>query len=508
MAANQNQVTPPGVGPVSTKVRPTQKTDVSTPGGAYLKMKDTLDKINALLGGTTTMREAGETYLPRYSSETVGNYRTRLKRSTLFGYYRKAVQALAGKPFSKELQVNNLDPKLLPLLENADLQGNSLHVFAQQVFTEAMGKGLTHILVDYPEVDVDSAAEEIALAPRPYFVHIKPENVISGFVEYENGKEIITHLRIATTEIEREGYGEREVERIRVFEPGRFEVHEKHGKTWELVEEGPVKLSYVPFLTFYAERKEFLVGNPSLEDVADKNIEHWQSASDQRHVLTVARFPMLAAKGVSLKEGEVVRVGPYEMLFSENPQSEFYYVEHTGQAIQSGNTDLENIKAEMAALALDMLVPRPGRTTATEKSINAAESHSVVQMMALNFQDLLEQALVVAGDWIGVPPEACGDVRLNTAFGLSGLDAKALEALILAYNTGVLTPLAFLQELRRRDILDQDLDIEELADKAEAKMLADEQAAKLAEKMKAEKAANVAVKPAPAVPGQQSVTDA
>lgn len=132
-------------------------------------------------------------------------------------------------------------------------------------------------------------------------------------------------------------------------------------------------------------------------------------------------------------------------------------------------------------------------------------------MMAINFEDLLERALQVAGDWVGVLPENCGDIRLNTNFGFSGTDAKSIEALIAAYNTGALDALAFLGELRRRGILDQDLDIEELATKAEEakKAAADAAAATLEAEMKLKTdAAAIAAKakPVPAAPGQTPVT--
>ena len=61
-------------------------------------------------------------------------------------------------------------------------------------------------------------------------------------------------------------------------------------------------------------------------DLADKNIEHWQSASDQRNALTVARFPMLAGKGLTQKEMEDIVLAPNQSLSTENPAGEFYYL--------------------------------------------------------------------------------------------------------------------------------------------------------------------------------------
>lgn len=439
---------------------------IDDPGHAAVEMAPRLKKFNALLDGTEGMRGAGRAYLPQYSAETSRSYAVRLQRAVLFNYYARTVQSLGGRPFSRKLQLKDADPKIEAMYNDIDFQGNNLHVFAQREFETALAKGICMFLVEYPRVNATNAAEEKALNPRPYWVSVAPENLIAAYTTVnERGEETITHARIKSEEIMQVGeWGEREVHRITVYEPDIIRVYVEQdrkvaGKVVYTLESTYInQLGYVPLMVFYAKREEAFVAKSILNDLADKNIEHWQSSSDQRHCLTVARFPMLGAKGVSAKEADAVKLGPTEMLASENPAGEFYYVEHTGAALAAGREDLNELKAEMAVLALETIAPRD-RATATEISNDAAPGSSLLMRLALSFQDLLERALEVSGDWMGIDPDKCGEVRLNTNFDLTGLDAKAMDALIAARNKGDIDAKTFLGELVRRGILSADLDI-------------------------------------------------
>src|SRR5690606_4239555 len=111
--------------------------------------------------------------------------------------------------------------------------------------------------------------------------------------------------------------------------------------------------------TFYVNRSGFLTSEPPMEDLADLNITHWQSSGDQRANLTVSRFAMLAASGVSDIDdeggsGEIV-IGPNQVLTTEDPESKYYYVEAAGGGLESGRKDLEDLENKMAEYGLKLL---------------------------------------------------------------------------------------------------------------------------------------------------------
>ena len=57
--------------------------------------------IGPLMNGTQAMRDAGEALLPRFPSEDVTAWGSRVKLSTLFPAFKRTCLVMAGKPFSK-----------------------------------------------------------------------------------------------------------------------------------------------------------------------------------------------------------------------------------------------------------------------------------------------------------------------------------------------------------------------------------------------------------------------
>jgi hypothetical protein len=420
-------------------------------------MAPRLEKVNALLGGTESMRDAGRTFLPQFAKESNAAYSRRLMRSTLFNYFRRTVDSLSGKPFVEPVRLEGYPSQVTDLMDDIDLQGNNLTVFAQRAFSEMVAKGLVHILVDYTDVEAETRADELAAGARPFLQIISPENLLAA---YSNGGEQLVHARVLTTEVRLsdDGLTEEKVERVTIFTPDTISIYEVSGKDWLEIESKPNSLGVVPIVTCYAQREALMVARPPLLDLADKNIEHWQSASDQRNVLTVSRFPILAGTGMSQREADNIIVSPNQILSSENPAAKIFYVEHSGTAIAAGRQDLEDIKVEMANLAMDLLLKKVSRATATEKSLDAEEASSLLRMMVLSFTDALEQAFWMLSLRLGaeVSPEA----RIIISTSGTVLDSqKDIDALIAGLNSGVLTPETYIDELQRRKVLDPEKDI-------------------------------------------------
>jgi hypothetical protein len=72
---------------------------------AYNRMSPRWDIMNALLGGTETMREAGEERLPKHQEESDNSWRNRLARATLLNMTEITLDMLVGKPFTEPVQL-------------------------------------------------------------------------------------------------------------------------------------------------------------------------------------------------------------------------------------------------------------------------------------------------------------------------------------------------------------------------------------------------------------------
>lgn len=444
---------------------PDHKPNVSTPSGAHLRTQARLDKIIPLMGGTAAMRDAGEHLLPRYAAESALNYDNRLQRNVLLNVYRKTVTNFVGKPFCKPIVfTEGFNEQILDYKDNVDRAGKSIDVFSREVFQTGLATGMSHILVDHPPaIPVELGAslfDDRAEDRRPYFVQILPENIIAAFSEIRNGREVLTHVRIREDIVERSGWEEVTRSRIRVLEIGAFFVYEffADDDEWVLVESGEMAIDEIPLVTYYSDKEGLMESRPLLLDLADLNIAHWQSSSDQRNVLTVARFPMLAGSGISQEEVDQVFVGPQKFLLSEDKDAKYYYVEHTGKAIDAGKKDLDDLKAEMASQALEPLVQRQtGDITATARALDSMELQCALQSQVILFEDALNDAFRLMGKWLNI--EDVGKVKINDDFGISIQDAADVDILLKARLAGELSSTAFLSELKRRNILTESFDI-------------------------------------------------
>lgn len=441
--------------------------------------------MDCVIGGTETMRMAGQRFLPSHPAESPTSYKARLASAIMLNISEITLDSLAGKPFTEPMKrKEDIPAEIVPFLEDVDLLGSNLDTFCRGWFREAVAKSFSHVLVEFPRVMPREDGRPRTLeddrrdAARPYFVRIPPENVIFGEMQVINGKEVLTHVRIREQEIRRVGFAQMVVDRIRVMEPGYVQIYEnfkakpQDKDDWRVVEEWETSLQEIPLVTFYARRDGFHLGKPPLLDLAHLNVGHWQSSSDQRNVLKVARFPMLACSGVS-EEDSIIKVGPNQILMTSDHQGKFYYVEHTGAAIMAGRDELQDLEAQMASYGAEFLKAQPDRNTATARALDSAESLSPLQAMVVLFQDSVSNVLQLMTKWMkmDVPPP---HVEIDIGFDLDQATQWEIQTLGLARQQRDISREAFLTELKRRRILNQDYDIQ-----ADEELLQEEMAAGL-----------------------------
>lgn len=483
----------------------------ANPSMARQRMLPMWRLMDSLLGGTETMRNAGKEYLTQHAGEVNKRYNERLAQATLWNQLEITLGGWVGRPFRDPLKLNDDVPEdITKLSDDIDQLGTNIDTFARSWFKGGITKSFCHVLIEQPQVlprsdglplsKADVAAQNI----RPYWSLLEADEIIAARVSIIDGREVYTHVRIherTLVEDPEDEFNEIWEERIRVYNriAGRVTVTlykydlEKEDP-W--VQEGDAILlgiPAIPIVTFYADRQGFLLGKSPLQDLAELNKKHWNSQSDQDNILTIARFPILAASGVTSVDGSDalsgdpqpgsdfsgqksgVVIGPWNVLVSEEVGSKYYYVEHSGKAIKTGQESLELLEAKMAAYGSEFLKKSPDRQTATARAMDSQESISPLQAITLNFIDALQTALALTAQWMGLPINEAGNffggtVTLVTDFGpedASGVDIAALTTLRQARD---ISGKQMRREAKRRGILaddfDEKLNEKELADEA------------------------------------------
>ncbi len=491
----------------STNNKKKKSVGPSAQSAARLAMIDRWRQMDAVLGGTQTMRAADRTYLPQHLGEEDERYDERIATATLWNQTELTLAGWVGRPFRDPLELNDDVPQEIKALENdIDREGTNMDAFARDWFKIGLSKAFCHVLVEAPAFDSPDGnkptlADERSLGLRPYWVLIDPTEVIAARHEITNGRDVITHLRLyeATTEVDPDDeFNEILVERIRVFdrlwlaeenqevEEGRhvvqvtmYKKEKKKGKKEEWsIDQGHeshgriIDVPGVPLVTFYSNREGFMLGKSPLQDLGDLNVKHWQKLADLDNIIRIASFPILAASGIDPDEGvnndtgykDAKTIGPYNFLYTGEAGGRYYYVEHQGKAIKSGQDSLDGLENKMGSYGSEFLKKHPDRQTALARTLDSAESSSPLQDMTLRFVESFQQALALTSQMIGIAPKDpdteffAGTVTLVTDFGPEEASGIDLNALITARANKDISRNTFLSELIRRGILPKEFD--------------------------------------------------
>jgi hypothetical protein len=451
-----------------------QKGDPSTPSAASALMAPRVKMMRDVYGGWLSLRDAAETYLPKYEKESQARYDARLQSTFALNKLREAVDASSAKPFKTMVGLlNNTDPELDLWIKNIDLQGNHLHLFAHKYFNDAMLIGQGHILVDHPTtMNMPNLGAQKAAGVRPYFKHIKEDDVCAIYSEFVNGEVQVTHARIRGTRLVRTAefkeviYNQIYVLEVEVGQQQGivqlWEQNAANGGEWTFIGETPLTLPRVPLVTMHAGDKEAdFVTRPIFLDLAGKQIEHWQSSSDQRSILSAARFPMLAASGVELDPADEsgFAIGPYKVLYSPEAAGRWYYVEPTGKAIASGQLDLAALELQMDMMALNPVQQTHRQyVPQNERDIQETRVHSVIHDLALSCRDALKSAVGLMGLWTN-RDFSMVDVSLSSDFSNTSDKMAQANLLLSAFEKGALSPETWVSEANKLDVFSDGIDV-------------------------------------------------
>jgi len=437
---------------------------VNEPNTAYTEAQPARDEADTLLGGTESMREAGTVYLPKNERESDPKYKARIQRSFLYNVFKSTVNAMSGKPFEKPASVEPLEEFYEAFNQDVDKQGVNLESFAKDVLKQMLAKGMTFIFIDAPVIDSSQATsrqDEIDRGIRPYWTHIHAENLIGWDIDVINGVQTLVRIRVRESVMEPfEDFGEKEVDQIRVTYPDRFEVWRKtsdQSKEWSIYDEGLRASGVITLVAAQADRSQFMASELPLKPLAEKNIEHWQSSSDQRNILHLARIPILFAKAVDIPQDEQGRptgeISTGSIVTASSEKGDLKWVELSGDgSIVQGQADVERLVDEMESLGGQLMFRKAGSSkTATEETIKESKGDSVLHSIISNLESALDQAYVFT-DLLRGQGTAPPRVTLYRDFSIHNPNLMSAEDLLKAYSLQAIPYEVYVEEMKARGL--------------------------------------------------------
>lgn len=443
--------------------------EVAIPSIGYSEMAENWNLIHDLLGGTKAMRLAAEKWLPCEPRED--NYRARLNRSILYNGYRDTKNKLANRPFSHEIQFNDIPEELEYLKNDVDATGRSFTSFAKELMSDLLDYGIAHIFVDHtaiPEISEGSEltkADEERIGARVLFNVVHPPNLIGWQTETINKKIRLTQIRIKEAVIESDGrFGDVENEYVKVYYEDHWEKYQLQSNnddndSWILVDQGLFTLNKMALITIYANRTGFMTAEPSLMDLAWLNLAHWQSYSDQRNILRLSRFGILFGRGFPKDfVGKPLPIGPSKAFITDRSDADLKYVEHTGNSIAAGARDIEDIEVKMEILGQQPLMRSSELSTATAKRIDESRNVSQLKTWVKSLEEGLRDALELACEWRKLDPPQEMRVDIFNDFEVSIYGNTDKELLLKCRQAGEITRERFLREEQRRGVFSGEMD--------------------------------------------------
>lgn len=427
------------------------------------------DKVDAITDGIEAVSIVEE-YLPKFVDEETTDYTFRRKMTKMTNVYSDGLEGLASKPFEQEITLLNNDTN--PFIDDVDGSGNTMHVFAGDVFFNGINNALDWIFVDYskPLSKPGGAAlnrnEAKQAGQRAYWSHVLARNVLDVQSKVIAGKETLTYFK--------------------VFEPGdpdhirEFKRSVDGIVTWTLyrwqddippdsdshyvpIESGEISIGVIPMEPFVTGRRNGRTWKvlPPMKNAADLQIELFQQESGLKYAKTLTAYPMLAANGITAEKNadgkpKKLRIGPGRVLYSgmdagTGKVGSWGYVEPSAESLKFLADDVDRTILQLRELLRQPLTAGSSNITVITAAVAAGKARSAVKQWGLQLKNTLENALKMVALYEG---DKTYDPKVHVFIEFDDYnEGDDLTALQDGNSRNKISDETYREELKRRGVL-------------------------------------------------------
>jgi hypothetical protein len=401
---------------------------VDTTHPAYDLHRDDWRTIRDALEGSTTIRSAGERYLPKPLGMTPTDYENYLRRPEWYNATTRTALGLRGAVFRKEPIAQGVEA-FAPWLSDVTGTGISLAGFLRLLFFETLAIGRYGVLLDM----------EREGAQRPCWCGFAAERIVNWKTAWRDGQERLTLVvlhEVRSVDDPTDIYLHEGIDHFRVLRllDGVYTV-----EIWErprdpqpqtAAETGLQRidvvqprrrgelLDFIPFLFFGPTSMESQIGRSPLWDLIRLNLRHWRHSADYEHGLHLTGLPTLVITGhnpqVDAKtfdtEGQQSQHTPTEIVLGSQggillPEADakVYMLEFQGDGLNAARQALEDDKREMATLGARLLEERPDvQETATAVRLRQTGDESILRTLTQVLSEGITHLLRMQSWWLGL----------------------------------------------------------------------------------------------------------
>ena len=288
--------------------------------------------IRSFLGGE---EYKGGRYLQEYNLELENEFEKRLQFTPLDNHCRNIVHIYSSFLFrvapTRQLGSLEDDPTVPMFLDDADLEGRSYNALLREVQTYASVYGHCWLLIDKPNSNARTRAEELQQEIRPYMNIYTPENVIDwDWERAASGKYYLSYLKIRE-------HRSREKDVYRIWYLDRIdtvELQRMGAKEPKLIDSVPNPLNQIPAVCLYNQRSyDRGIGVSDLTDVADLQRAIYNELSEIEQLIRLSNHPSLVkTRDVDASAGAGAII---ELPDNVDPALKPYILQPSGQNLDS-----------------------------------------------------------------------------------------------------------------------------------------------------------------------------
>ena len=280
-------------------------------------------------------------YLNRYNLELDNEFNQRLANTPCDNHCKNVIQIYSSFLFrvkpSRNFGSLGDEQSLQNFLKDADLEGNSLSNVVKQAQNYASIYGHCFMILDKPNIQTSTRAEELQQDIRPYVSIVTPENVLDwNFERQPNGKYELNYLKIRE-EVDRENGTY-----MRIWYPDRIDtLYMPDREEPRIIDTVDNQIGKIPAVILYNSKSHKRgIGQSDLTDIADLQKSIYNEYSEMEQLIRLTNHPSLVktpSVNASAGAGAVIEM-PDEL----EPNLKPYLLQPSGSSLTSIMDSIES----------------------------------------------------------------------------------------------------------------------------------------------------------------------
>jgi hypothetical protein len=413
-------------------------------------------------------------FLHRYILETEEEYLKRAEFTPLDNHCRNVIQIYSSflfrVPPTRNFGSLTGDPQLQQFLMDADFDGRQYNNLIREAQVNASIYGTCWLIVDKPNSNAKTRAEELSQDIRPYISVYTPENVTNWKYERaSNGRYYLTSLTVVEDMMGKDAIVKVwTMEDITTYKVEEFTIGYATKKPTK-IDEQENALGKIPAVVLYNQRTSKKgIGISDLSDVADLQKSIYNDYSEIEQLIRLSNHPSLVKTPnveASAGAGSII-----EMPEDLAPELKPYIIQPSSQSLES---IMKTIQTKVDAINR---ITHMGAVRGTEKTVNSGIALQT-EFQLLNarlsekadyLQNTEEQIFDLYAKWQGTTFD--GEIFYPESFDLRDFSAD-LQFLQQAKASGVISD-TFIKEVDKqiaRAVVDDDEKIADIDAEIDAK---------------------------------------